>query len=119
MFVLDSEASLQPPAESAEVMTPQVHSEAAKCSNVRVAVRLRPMNSRERLAGADELIICEAGNKQIIAGPEHCFTYDSVFGAESLQEDLFTDLAEPVLNSFMSGFNCTILAYGQVYLFFC
>lgn len=83
-------------------------------SNVRVAVRLRPLNSRERLAGANELIVCNPVSRQIIAGSEHCFTYDAVFGAESLQDDLFQELAKPLLDTFMSGFNCTILAYGQV-----
>ena len=86
-------------------------------SNVRVAVRLRPLNSRERLAGSDELVVCDPISKQIIAGPEHCFTYDSVFGADSVQDDLFTELARPLLDSFITGFNCTILAYGQVNFF--
>lgn len=83
-------------------------------SNVRVAVRLRPLNSRERLAGSDELIICDLSNRQIVAGPEHCFKYDSVFGADSRQEDIFDESTRPLLDSFMNGFNCTILAYGQV-----
>lgn len=87
-------------------------------SNVRVAVRLRPLNSRERLAGSDELVVCDPNSKQIIAGPEHCFTYDSVFGADSIQDDLFTELARPLLDSFITGFNCTILAYGQVIFFY-
>lgn len=83
-------------------------------SNVRVAVRLRPLNSRERLAGSDELIVCDLANRQIVAGPEHCFKYDRVFGADSRQEDIFDELAKPLLDSFMNGFNSTILAYGQV-----
>ena len=87
---------------------------SSSSSNVRVAVRLRPLNSRERLAGSDELIICDPVNRQIVAGPENCFKYDSVFGADSRQEDLFDELAKPLLDSFIDGFNCTILAYGQV-----
>lgn len=83
-------------------------------SNVRVAVRLRPLNSRERLAGSDELILGDPFRKQIAAGSEHCFTYDAVFGPESRQDELFGELARPLLDSFMNGFNCTILAYGQV-----
>ena len=83
-------------------------------SSVRVAVRLRPLNSRERLAGSDELIVSDLISNRIVAGPEHCFTFDAVFGAESRQDDLFSELAKPVLDSFMNGFNCTILAYGQV-----
>lgn len=90
-------------------------SPSAASSNVRVAVRLRPLNSRERLAGATELIVCNPISRQIIAGSEHCFTYDAVFGAESLQDDLFQELSKPLLDTFMNGFNCTILAYGQVH----
>lgn len=83
-------------------------------SNVRVAVRLRPLNSRERLAGSDELILGDPFRKQVAAGSEHCFTYDAVFGPDSRQEELFDELSKPLLDSFMNGFNCTILAYGQV-----
>ena len=83
-------------------------------SNVRVAVRLRPLNSRERLAGSTELVICDPVSRQIVAGSEHCFTYDAVFGADSFQDDLFQELSKPLLDTFMRGFNCTILAYGQV-----
>lgn len=89
-------------------------SSSGASSNVHVAVRLRPLNSRERLAGANELIVCNPVSRQIIAGSEHCFTYDAVFGADSLQDDLFHELAKPLLDTFMNGFNCTILAYGQV-----
>ena len=86
----------------------------SSASNVRVAVRLRPLNSRERLAGSDELILGDPVRKQIAAGSEHCFTYDAVFGTDSRQEELFEELARPLLDSFVNGFNCTILAYGQV-----
>lgn len=83
-------------------------------SSVKVAVRLRPLSARERLAGASELLLCEPVSRQIVAGPEHSFTYDSVFGMDSMQSELFDELAKPLLDTFLTGFNCTILAYGQV-----
>jgi kinesin family protein 5 len=36
-----------------------------------------------------------------------------VFGADSLQEDVYQEVAQPILESVMSGYNGTIFAYGQ------
>lgn len=90
---------------------------SAPIANVRVAVRLRPLNAREQLAGASELIHYSPHTSQIHAGPEHCFQFDSVFGPDSSQQELFSTLVQPLLDSFLSGYNCTILAYGQVKCF--
>ena len=82
-------------------------------ANVRVAVRIRPLNSRERLAGSTECISVVAGVPQIIAGPDRSFTFDSVFDPVAGQESVFGELAAPLLDYFFDGYNCTILAYGQ------
>lgn len=83
-------------------------------SNVQVAVRLRPLSARERLAGANELLQCDLSANQVIAGPDHVFAFDSVHATDSQQNDIFDSVVRPVLATFLSGFNCTILAYGQV-----
>ena len=83
-------------------------------SNVKVAVRLRPLNAREQLAGSTEDIAFSPHSSQIHAGPEHCFTFDSVFGPDSGQHEVFETLVQPLLETYINGFNCTILAYGQV-----
>ena len=90
---------------------------SAPIANVCVAVRLRPLNAREQLAGASELIHYSPHTSQIHAGPEHCFQFDSVFGPDSSQQELFSTLVQPLLDSFLNGYNCTILAYGQVKCF--
>ncbi|TFK54668.1 kinesin-domain-containing protein [Heliocybe sulcata] len=41
------------------------------------------------------------------------FIFDQVHPPDSTQHALFTSTAEPLLNHFLEGFNCTILAYGQ------
>lgn len=87
---------------------------ATTASNVRVAVRLRPLNAREQLAESTEAIAYSPHSSQIHAGPEHCFTFDSVFGPETGQQEVFETLARPLLETFINGYNCTILAYGQV-----
>ncbi len=87
---------------------------SASSNNVKVAVRLRPLNAREQLAGSTEAIAFSPHSSQIHAGPEHCFTFDSVFGPDSGQKEVFETLVHPLLESFINGYNCTILAYGQV-----
>lgn len=88
--------------------------EMVASTNVKVAVRLRPLSARERLDGADELIQSSPHSGHIHAGPEHSFAFDSVFGPDSSQSEVFEGLVRPSLDSFVGGFNCTILAYGQV-----
>lgn len=82
-------------------------------SNVRVAVRIRPLTSRERQGGSTECISTVSGLPQIIAGPDKSFTYDEVFVNDSMQREIFSLVAEPILKYFLSGYNCTIFAYGQ------
>ncbi|EEB09533.2 kinesin-like protein Cut7 [Schizosaccharomyces japonicus yFS275] len=41
------------------------------------------------------------------------YTFDRVFGPEADQILVFEDSVSPVLNQVLSGFNCTIFAYGQ------
>ncbi|CAE7270567.1 kif4, partial [Symbiodinium sp. KB8] len=49
---------------------------------------------------------------QIEAGKKH-FTFDGVFGPESTQEDVYSRSVQPLVHSFLSGLNSSILAYGQ------
>lgn len=41
------------------------------------------------------------------------FTYDSVFHSNVTQLDLYSSVAPPLLDSFLNGYNATVLAYGQ------
>lgn len=82
-------------------------------SNVRVAVRVKPLFGRERQSGSTECFSIVPNLPQIVVGPEKSFTYDDVFCADTTQQEIFESLAEPLLKYFTSGYNCTILAYGQ------
>lgn len=81
--------------------------------NVRVAVRVRPLCARERLAGSNEVISVGHDGCSIIAAPDRQFTFDTVFERGCEQDIVFGDLARPLVDYFIDGFNCTILAYGQ------
>lgn len=81
--------------------------------NVKVAVRVRPLVARERLSGAVESIVPTPGHAQIVAGPSHAYTYDAVYPSTVAQPAIFAQSMVPVLESFLEGFNCTVLAYGQ------
>jgi Kinesin motor domain len=43
------------------------------------------------------------------------FTFDYVYGPHSSQATIYADLAAPLVDQFLQGFNATILAYGQTF----
>ena len=50
--------------------------------------------------------------KQAEEGPR-LFTFDATYGPESLQEEVYTQTAYPIVDSVLEGYNGTIFAYGQ------
>jgi len=44
---------------------------------------------------------------------EKTYSFDSVFGPEADQGMVYQNVVGPVLKEVMSGYNCTIFAYGQ------
>jgi Cdc6-like AAA superfamily ATPase len=41
------------------------------------------------------------------------YTFDSVYGMESTQSQIYNESARPIINSVLKGYNGAILAYGQ------
>ncbi|XP_016944867.3 kinesin-like protein KIF21A [Drosophila suzukii] len=84
-----------------------------KDSTVRVAVRIRPQNSRELI---DMCRICTTvtfGEPQIFLGSDKAFTFDYVFDTNSNQCDIYSECVERLVDSTLHGYNATVLAYGQ------
>ncbi len=46
-------------------------------------------------------------------GAPKSFTFDSCFGVDSKQVDVYNETARPIVDSALEGFNGTIFAYGQ------
>ncbi|PRW56939.1 kinesin [Chlorella sorokiniana] len=87
-------------------------------SGISVALRVRPLNSREQgtTAAARCLTVDEAGSSLQYTGrdppPNANFSFDRVLGEASTQADTFEGLKDTVA-SVLEGFNATVLAYGQ------
>nr|XP_003920652.1 kinesin-like protein KIF3A isoform X2 [Saimiri boliviensis boliviensis] len=90
------------------------------CDNVKVVVRCRPLNEREKsmcykqAVSVDEMRGTITVHKTDISNePPKTFTFDTVFGPESKQLDVYNLTARPIIDSVLEGYNGTIFAYGQ------
>ncbi|XP_058834177.1 chromosome-associated kinesin KIF4-like [Topomyia yanbarensis] len=87
--------------------------------SVKVAVRIRPLSSREQDRGCR--IVVDQPNtseQQVvigngISGKPEAFTFNYVFSPEDNQEQLYENAVRPLLQKLYAGYNVTILAYGQ------
>lgn len=41
------------------------------------------------------------------------FTFDRAFGPESKQAEVYQAVVAPLIEEVLSGYNCTVFAYGQ------
>ncbi|KAF5399687.1 Kinesin family member 3A [Paragonimus heterotremus] len=92
-----------------------------KSDNVRVAVRCRPMNSKEIESGCKSITIINEveGSVWLLKSSVHPdepvkqFTFDLVFDTQSKQTDIYNKVARPIVEKVLEGYNGTIFAYGQ------
>ncbi|TRZ13883.1 hypothetical protein HGM15179_013227 [Zosterops borbonicus] len=80
---------------------------------VKVAVRVRPLLSKEILHNHQACVRLVPNAKQVIIGKDHVFTFDFVFGKNSTQEEVYAVCIKPLLVSLTEGYNATVFAYGQ------
>ncbi|XP_016160696.1 PREDICTED: kinesin-like protein KIF27 isoform X2 [Ficedula albicollis] len=80
---------------------------------VKVAVRIRPLLSKEILHNHQVCVRLVPNAKQVIIGKDHVFTFDFVFGKNSTQEEVYAVCIKPLLVSLTEGYNATVFAYGQ------
>ncbi|KAJ1355026.1 hypothetical protein KIN20_012142 [Parelaphostrongylus tenuis] len=79
---------------------------------VKVYVRSRPFNAKERLENARECLQFYIESNQISCNGK-MFAFDGVLDPSSPQDSVYDLTASSLLEKFFKGFNCTILAYGQ------
>jgi len=111
-------------------------------SDVKVFARFRPLNDREEqyyvqhpkevrktykykdgyentieiVQPKRESITGEMIDQQLKVGDEaqtKDFTFDAIFDETTTQKQLYTQVAQPMVNDVLQGFNATIMAYGQ------
>ena len=89
--------------------------------NVRVVVRVRPLNKKEQEKGCREVVlihqpdcIIEIKNPAVEGEKEgKSFTFDGVFPGDTPQAELYNQVARPIVENVIEGYNGTIFAYGQ------
>jgi len=92
--------------------------------NVKVVVRVRPLNSGETKEGyrmitkvntIDGTIKVEMPKRDAnnAETPAKIFTFDTVFAPEVKQVDVYNRVARPIVCNVLEGYNGTIFAYGQ------
>ncbi|KAI8503019.1 Kinesin-like protein kif3a [Branchiostoma belcheri] len=88
--------------------------------NVRVVVRCRPMNEKEVREQYKQVVKVDEVTGQVTVTkpnspnePPKQFTFDTVFGPDSKQVDVYNLVARPIVESVLEGYNGTIFAYGQ------
>ncbi|KAJ7563193.1 hypothetical protein O6H91_03G100000 [Diphasiastrum complanatum] len=90
---------------------------------VQVVVRCRPLSEKEIADGHQNCVIVDAERNTVeIHGSGRrgsqdmapkVFTFDRTYGGSCSQEQLYNEVARPIVHSVMLGYNGTVLAYGQ------
>jgi hypothetical protein len=87
-------------------------------SNIQVAVRCRPLNHDEKKdAQATAVTVdLDTNNVKLSYGTgkkiNRSIEFDRVFGMYSRQNEVYDSMVKPIVEEAMSGFNCTVFAYG-------
>ncbi|XP_049746715.1 kinesin-like protein KIF18A [Elephas maximus indicus] len=105
------------------------------CHRMKVVVRVRPENTKEKTAGfhkvvhvvdkhilvfdpKQEEVSFLQGKKTVTRditkrpNKDLKFVFDTVFDETSTQLEVFEHTTKPIIRSFLNGYNCTVLAYG-------
>ncbi|RZF32357.1 hypothetical protein LSTR_LSTR001821 [Laodelphax striatellus] len=90
----------------------------AEC--VQVIVRCRPMNSRELSLNCKNVVLmdserctCSLINPNDCSAPPKVFTFDGVYYINSTTEQIYNEIAYPLIEGVLEGYNSTVFAYGQ------
>ncbi|KAM8804254.1 centromere-associated protein E isoform 2-T2 [Rhynchonycteris naso] len=83
-------------------------------SAVAVCVRLRPLNSREEALGEATQVYWKTDNNAIYqVDGSKSFNFDRVFHCNETTKNVYEEIAVPIIDSAIQGYNGTIFAYGQ------
>lgn len=113
----------------------------ASLSSVSVAVRIRPMNHREKrrfaapsveVRGKTEVVIIDHGlptytsgvvtiqaavNRTVLSNDQLRFNFDFAYDEDSSQEFLYDTSLKGLIENFVEGYNGCCFAYGSYSLF--
>ncbi|XP_045046907.2 kinesin-like protein KIF17 isoform X1 [Desmodus rotundus] len=88
--------------------------------SVKVVVRCRPMSQRERELNCQSVVTVDSARGQCFiqnpgaAGePPKQFTFDGAYYMDHFTEQIYNEIAYPLVEGVTEGYNGTIFAYGQ------
>ncbi|RWS01595.1 kinesin heavy chain-like protein, partial [Dinothrombium tinctorium] len=82
-------------------------------NNVKIVCRFRPINSAEEKFGKEITVNFPSNQENIVSMGKKHFKFDKVFKPDTSQESVYNQVAKPVLQHILCGYNGTIMAYGQ------
>nr|XP_007997619.2 centromere-associated protein E isoform X8 [Chlorocebus sabaeus] len=81
---------------------------------VAVCVRVRPLNSREESLGETAQVYWKTDSNAIYqVDGSKSFNFDRVFHGNETTKNVYEEIAAPIIDSAIQGYNGTIFAYGQ------
>ncbi|PWN27489.1 kinesin-domain-containing protein [Jaminaea rosea] len=90
------------PAPTAAIL----NTSGPRCSQIHVQLEPPPVSSLSSIPSSSLVTPADAPR-------EKTYNFDNVFGPEADQGMIYQTVVTPVLQEVMSGYNCTIFAYGQ------
>lgn len=81
------------------------------CERVQIAARIRPLIDTD--PADSEVCVAKTDDRHVVVGGTRSFTVDRVYDMDAPTRAMFGDLVEPLIDDFLSGFNSTVIAYGQ------
>uniref|UniRef100_A0AC35UIH8 Kinesin-like protein n=1 Tax=Rhabditophanes sp. KR3021 TaxID=114890 RepID=A0AC35UIH8_9BILA len=96
---------------------PEIYGTGGK-SSIKVGVRVRPISSKETREKQRLIVkVNEITKNIVIAGESEGVSryakVDHAFGEKSTQRQVYKDMVSDYIPHLLSGYNCTIFAYGQ------
>lgn len=110
-----------------KVIMPDKEKEKENSQNLLVAVRVRPLNGAEvEDKNCTEIVHVLDENLVVLKDPnedqddilranrsrEKQYIFDCAFGPNSNQADVYTQVAKPLIENVITGYNATVFAYG-------
>jgi hypothetical protein len=80
---------------------------------VKVAVRVRPLNNREKLHQHQPCVKISTETNQLVIGKDKIFSFDYVIPPKSTQAEVYDNCVKNLVHGLFEGYNATVFAYGQ------
>ena len=83
-------------------------------SNVKVVCRFRPMIDIElELGGENKDLYTFPTEETVVTSQGDSFTFDKIYSTKAEQAEIFEFVGKPIVEDVLTGYNGTVIAYGQ------